>query len=146
MLRYRIWGIDAIINRTLVYRLLTVTLLGMYRVLVFGGYYLLASLFGPNNAVVLVVSTLIVAALFQPLRQGVQQWVDRRFYRSKFDATQVVSCFSETLRQEVAMDQLRKHLLIAMQETMQRTHVSLWLCSQEQHPGKRSRTADLHDR
>ena len=85
----------------------------------------------------LVVSTLIVAALFQLLRQRVQQWVDRRFYRSKFDAIQVVSGFSETLRQEVALDQLREHLLTAMQETRQRTHVSLWLCSQEQHLGKR---------
>src|SRR6266702_6648282 len=82
MLRYRLYDIDVLINRTLVYGLLTASLLVVYLGFVFGGQYLLASLFGPNNAVVLVVSTLIVAALFQPLRWRVQQMVDRRFYRS----------------------------------------------------------------
>lgn len=127
LLRYRLWDIDALIKRTLVYGLLTATLLGTYLVLVFGGQYLLASVFGPNNAVVLVVSTLMVAALFQPLRQRVQQLVDRRFYRNKYDAAQVVSGFSETLRQEVDLDQLREQLLTVVQETMQPAHVSLWI-------------------
>ncbi len=132
LLRYRLWDIDALINRTLVYGLLSATLLGMYLVLVFGGQYLLASVFGPNNAVVLVVSTLIVAALFHPLRQRVQQLVDRRFYRNKYDAAQVVSRFGETLRHEVDLDELREQLLTVVQETMQPTHVSLWLRSQGQ--------------
>ena len=118
LLRYRLWDIDVLINRTLVYGLLTVTLLCTYLVLVFGGQHVLASFLGPNNAVVLVVSTLVVAALFQPLRQRVQQLVDRRFYRSKYDAAQVVAGFGETLRQDV-------------QETVEPTSLSLWLRPQE---------------
>jgi hypothetical protein len=127
MLRYRLYDIDVLINRTLVYGLLTATLLVVYLVLVFGGQHLLASLLGPNNAVVLVVSTLIVAALFQPLHRRVQQLVDRRFYRSKYDAAQVVARFNETLRQEVNLDQLCAQLLTIVQETVQPTHLSLWL-------------------
>ena len=127
MLRYRLYDIDVLINRTLVYGLLTASLLVVYLGFVFGGQYLLASLFGPNNAVVLVVSTLIVAALFQPLRWRVQQMVDRRFYRSKYDAAQVLARFSETLRQEVNLDQLYEQLLIVVRETVQPTHLSLWL-------------------
>jgi len=127
MLRYRLYDIDVLINRTLVYSLLTASLLVVYLGLVFGGQYLLARLFGPNNAVVLVVSTLIVAALFQPLRRRVQQMVDRRFYRSKYDAAQVLARFSETLRQEVNLDQLYEQLLMVVRETVQPTHLSLWL-------------------
>jgi hypothetical protein len=127
LLRYRLWDIDVLINRTLVYGLLTTTLLGTYLVLVFGGQYLLANVFGPNNAVILVVSTLLVAALVQPLRQRMQRLVDRRFYRNKYDAAQVVSRFSETLHQEVNLDQLHEQLMTVVQETMQPSHVSLWL-------------------
>ena len=107
--------------------MLTASLLVVYLGFVFGGQYLLASLFGPNNAVVLVVSTLIVAALFQPLRWHVQQMVDRRFYRSKYDAAQVLASFSETLRQEVNLDQLYEQLLMVVCETVQPAHLSLWL-------------------
>jgi hypothetical protein len=127
MLRYRLYDIDVLINRTLVYGLLTVTLLAVYLALVFGGQYLLASFFGANSAVVLVVSTLIVAALFQPLHRRVQQQVDRRFYRSKYDAAQVVARFSETLRQEVNLNQLCEQLLAVVQQTVQPTHLSLWI-------------------
>lgn len=127
MLRYRLYDIDVLINRTLVYGLLTATLVGTYLVLVFGGQYLLSRLFKLSNGVVLVISTLVVAALFQFLRQRVQQLVDRRFYRSKYDATQVVAHFSETLRQEVNLDQLCAQLLLVVQQTMQPTHLSLWL-------------------
>lgn len=126
MLRYRLYDIDVLIHRTLVYGLLTASLLVVYLGLVFGGQYLLASLFGPNNAVVLVVSTLIVAALFQPLRRRVQQLVDRRFYRSKYDAAQVLARFGETLRQEANLDQLCEQLLVVVRETMQPAHLSLW--------------------
>lgn len=128
MLRYRLWDIDLLINRTLVYGLLTVTLLGSYLLFVFGGQYLLASFFGPNNGVILVISTLLVAALFHPLRQRVQQLIDRRFYRSKYDAGQVIAHFSETLRQEVNLEQLCGQLLTTVQETVQPTTLSLWLC------------------
>jgi hypothetical protein len=132
MLRYRLYDVDVLINRTLVYGLLTATLLVVYLVLVFGGQYLLASFLGSSNGVVLVASTLIVAALFQPLRQRVQQLVDRRFYRSKYNATQVVARFSETLRQEVNLDQLCAQLLTVVQETVQPAHLSLWLRPRKQ--------------
>jgi hypothetical protein len=131
ILRYRLWDIDVLINRTLVYGLLTTTLLGTYLLFVFGGQYLLANVFGSNNTVVLVISTLLIAALFQPLRQRVQQLVDRRFYRRKYDATQVVTRFSTTLRNEVDLDQLCEQLLALVQETMQPAHLSLWICKSD---------------
>jgi hypothetical protein len=127
ILRYRLYDIDVLINRTLVYGLLTATLLAIYLLLVFGGQHLLSSFLGPQNGVVLVASTLVVAALFQPLRIRVQQLVDQRFYRSKYDATQVIGHFSETLRQEVDLEQLCMELLEVVQETIQPTHLSLWL-------------------
>src|SRR5260370_966633 len=115
-----------------VYGTLTVMLALVYFGLVIGGQHLLVSLLGQSNAVVLVVSTLIVAALFQPLRQRIQRTVDRRFYRSKYDAAKIVAAFSATLRQEVDLDQLREHLLAVVQETMQPAHISLWLRPPEQ--------------
>ena len=127
ILRYRLYDIDVLINRTLVYGLLTATLLAIYLLLVFGGQHLLSSFLGPSNGVVLVASTLIVAALFQPLRRRLQQLVDRRFYRSKYDAAQVVASFSETLRQEVNLEQLCAQLLTVVQETVQPNHLSMWL-------------------
>ena len=132
MLRYRLYDIDVLINRTLVYGLLTATLLGTYLLLVFGGQYLLTSFLGSSNAAVLVVSTLIVAALFHPLRRRLQAIIDHRFYRRKYDAAKVMAAFSSTLRQEVDLDQLREQLLAVVQETMQPTHVSLWLRKDEQ--------------
>jgi hypothetical protein len=127
LLRYRLWDIDVLINRTLVYGMVTATLLATYLVLVLGGQYLVSSLLGPGNGILLVVSTLVVALLFQPLRQRVQDLVDRRFYRRKYDAAQVVARFGDTLRQEVGLTELSGLLLGVVQETMQPTSVSLWL-------------------
>jgi hypothetical protein len=135
ILRYRLFDIDVLINRTLVYGGLTATLLAIYLVLVFGGQYLLSSFFGHSNTVVLVVSTLLVAALFQPLRRRVQRLVDRRFYRSKYDATKVVAGFSATLRQEVNLEQLYEHFLAVVQETVQPAYLSLWLRSEKSEVG-----------
>jgi len=127
ILRSRLWDIDVLINRTLVYGLLTTTLLVVYLVLVFSGQALLSSLLGQNNGVVLVGSTLIVAALFQPLRQYIQQIIDRRFYRRKYDAQKTLAAFSTALRGEVNLDQMREQLLAVVEETMQPDSLSLWI-------------------
>jgi hypothetical protein len=138
ILRSRLWDIDVIIRRTLVYTTLTVILALIYAGLVLGFGSLVRGLFDQQqNPLVIVASTLVIAALFQPLRHGIQSVIDRRFYRRKYDATRTVEAFSATLRNEVDLSQLREHLLTVVQDTMQPAHVSLWLRKDEQ-PGKRN--------
>jgi MFS family permease len=132
LLRYRLWDIDVLINRTLVYGLLTLILALVYAGLVFGGEALLVGVIGQSNGIVIVGSTLIVAVLFQPLRHRIQQVIDRRFNRRKYDAAKTLAAFSATLRNEVDLDQLSEELLAVVQETMQPAHVSLWLRKNEQ--------------
>ncbi len=127
ILRYRLWDIDVIINRTLVYGTLTVLLALVYFGLIFGLQYVLRGIISQNNDIAIVVSTLAIAALFQPLRHRIQAIIDRRFYRRKYDAAQIMEAFSATLRNELDLTQLREHLISVVQDTMQPAHATLWL-------------------
>jgi hypothetical protein len=127
MLRSQLWDIDIIINRSLVYGSLTIILALIYFSLIFALQFLFQGVFKQNNAVISVVSTLAIAALFQPLRHRIQNMIDRRFYRRKYDAAKIVDAFSATLRNEVDLGQVREQLTAVVQDTMQPAHVSLWL-------------------
>jgi hypothetical protein len=129
ILKYRLYDIDIIINRALVYGSLTAMLAAVY----FGGVATTETIFRTLTGqeqqppLTVVVSTLIIAALFNPLRRRIQGFVDRRFYRSKYDAIKTLEAFSATLRDETDLDALSKDLTGVVRETMQPAHVSLWL-------------------
>jgi hypothetical protein len=127
ILKYRLYNIDLLINRTLVYGALTAILAAVY----FGGIVVLQRLFvvltGGKSTLAVVASTLVIAALFNPLRRRIQSFIDRRFYRRKYDVTKTLETFSAKLREETDLDALSDDLVGVVRETMQPAHVSLWL-------------------
>ncbi len=127
VVRSRLWEIDTIINRTLVYGTLTATLALLYLGLVFASQFLLRGMINQDSPLAIVASTLVIAALFQPLRRGIQAIIDRRFYRRKYDAARTLAAFSATLRSEVDLHELSEQIQAVVQETMQPAHISLWL-------------------
>jgi hypothetical protein len=129
ILRYRLFDIDLIIRRTLIYGLLTAVLAAVY----LGGVFVLEGLFrrlvGPSaqSQAAIVISTLLVAALFSPLRRTIQNLIDRRFFRRAYNAEQTLQTFAAAMRDEVDLDQLSQHLIDVVQDTVQPSSISLWV-------------------
>ena len=135
ILRFRLWDVDVLINRALVYGLLTGVLVALYAGLIIGLESLIGIVAGTaNKPIALVLSTLVIAALFQPLRTRVQSVIDRRFFRTKYDAARALEAFSSALRQEIDLEQLQAQLLSVVVETMQPAQVSMWLRDAPRHP------------
>lgn len=137
ILRSRLFDIDVIFNRALVYGALTVTLAAVYFGSVVALQQMMRLLSGQQSqpAWIVVVSTLVIAALFQPLRRSLQATIDRRFYRSRYDAARTLQRFAVSLRSEVDLAQLSDHLVSAVDDTMRPAHVSLWLRSPHERHG-----------
>jgi len=138
IVRYRLYEIDFIINRTLVYGTLTATLVALYFVGIVVLQRVFVSLTGQQSTLAVVASTLLIAALFTPLRRRIQGFIDKRFYRSKYDARKTLEAFSASLRNETDLDALSDDLVGVVRETMQPTHVSLWLHPDRSRNGERA--------
>jgi hypothetical protein len=139
VLRYRLYDIDVVINRTLVYGALTASLVLIYLSGVVALQYVFRVLTGGESQFAVVVSTLAIAALFTPLRRRLQGFIDRRFYRRKYDAYRTLDEFGSRLREETDLDALSDHLVEVVRETMQPAHVSLWMRAPEYEARKEAR-------
>ncbi len=145
-MHYRLWDIDLIIHRTLVYSTLTVLLAVIYQVSVFtfqsllGGFTLIRA-----NQVTIFASTLLIGLLFKPLYDRTRALIDRRFYRRKYDAARTLATFSTTIRDEVDLNQLCTKLTAVVEETMQPAHVSLWLCRPKRYLEETTRALPFID-
>ena len=127
ILRYRLYEIDVIIRKTLVYTGVVASMAGLYLAGVAGMGVAFRSVTGQSSAVAVTVSTLLVAAAFQPIRRRIQRTVDRRFYRGAYDAELAVAAFTGRLRREIDLDALRAELLATVADTVQPTHAAVWL-------------------
>ena len=136
ILRYRLYNIDFLINRTIVYGLLTAILVALYfcGIVVLQRFFVLLT--GQQSTLAVVASTLLIAALFTPLRRRIQSFIDRRFYRSKYDARKTLEAFSAHMRDETDLNALSDDLVGVVRETMQPAHVSLWLRPETAQKGK----------
>jgi hypothetical protein len=138
ILRYRLYEIDILINRTLVYGSLTAALVALY----FGVIVVLQRIFvlltGQKSTLAVVASTLLIAALFTPLRRRIQSFIDRSFYRRKYDARKTLEAFSGKLREETDIEALNDDLVGVVRETMQPAHVSLWLRTETAPKGEQA--------
>jgi hypothetical protein len=127
VLHNHLWDIDRIISRALTYTILTVTIAGIYVASVIGLQGLSSLVVGHHSDIAIAISTLAIAALFGPLRRRVQTGIDRRFYRSRYDAQRIMSSLGERLRDEVDMNQLSDELTLAIHETLHPAHMTLWI-------------------
>jgi uncharacterized membrane protein YhdT len=127
VLRYRLYDIDVVINRTLVYGSLTISLVAVYVGSVVSLQYVFRALSGGESQLAIVVSTLVIAALFTPLRRRIQDFIDRRFYRRKYDAAKTLEEFGATLRDATDLDGLTEEVAGVIRETVQPAHISFWL-------------------
>jgi hypothetical protein len=135
ILKYRLYDIDVVINLTLVYGVLTATLMLAYGVSIALLQGTMIALTGQSSQLAVVASTLVIAALFNPLRGRMQTFVDRRFYRKKYDAARTLKAFGDRLRDETDLEELNDHLVAVVRETLQPSHVSLWLKTSGQPSG-----------
>jgi hypothetical protein len=140
ILRYRLYDIDRIISRTLTYGLLTVLLGGGYAGIVLG----LGQLLGRGSSLVVAAATLAVWALFQPARRRLQDLVDRRFNRRRYDAAQTIERFSDRLHQQVDLEHLTAELLAVVEETMEPTQAAMWLRPAPNSPSNADLAGERH--
>ncbi len=146
ILRYRLYEIDIIINRTLVYGSLTGLLALFYFGSVTALQYLLSLLTGQGNTIAIVATTLAIAALFNPLRRRIQGFIDRRFYRRMYDARKILEAFGTKLRDETDLEKLCEDLGEVVDETMQPSHISLWLRLPSSSPNRSESSSEVRSR